>query len=119
MIDPKKVDFNQIPKKFCDGALGAYGRDLFSFGLTSGNNIDSFATTPQIMKSISIWLKEQIDSYEKSFGEIMVKAIHPPAVKRFTVRWDDPFYMLEELVERTIDGDIILKHVQEVLDHNS
>ena len=70
MIDPKKIDINQLPKKFCDGAIGAYGKELFSFALTSGNNLDSFATTPQIMKSIAIWVNEQVDGYEKQFGVI-------------------------------------------------
>ena len=70
MIDPTKIDFNQLPKKFCDGAIGAYGKEIFSFGITSGNSIDSFATTPQIMKSMSIWLNNQVQNYEKQFGEI-------------------------------------------------
>ena len=70
MIDPKKIDINQLPKKFCDGAIGAFGKDLFSFALTSGNNLDSFATTPQIMKSISVWIAKQIENYEKQYGEI-------------------------------------------------
>ena len=70
MIDPKKVDLNQIPKKFCDGAIGAYGKEIFSFALTSGNSLDSFALTPQIMKSIAIWMNKQIENYEKQFGQI-------------------------------------------------
>jgi hypothetical protein len=70
MIDPKSIDFNKLPKKFCDGAVGAFGKAIFSFGLTSGNNIDSFATTPQVMKSIAIWLNNQVQAYEKQFGEI-------------------------------------------------
>lgn len=70
MIDPKKIDINQLPKKFCDGAIGGFGRDLFSFALTSGNNLDSFATTPQIMKSIALWMNSRIADYEKQFGEI-------------------------------------------------
>jgi len=70
MIDPTKVDMNQLPKKFIDGAIGAHGRDVFSFALTSGNNLDSFATTPQVMKSIAIWINGQVQTYEKAFGEI-------------------------------------------------
>lgn len=70
MIDPKKIDFNQIPKKFCDGAIGAYGKDIFTFAFTSGNNLDSFATTPQIMKSIAGWMNGQVERYEKQFGVI-------------------------------------------------
>jgi len=74
MIDPKKVDMNQLPKKFIDGALGAYGKDVFSFALTSGNNLDPFATTPQVMKSIAIWMGAQIKEYERQFGEIDMTA---------------------------------------------
>jgi hypothetical protein len=70
MIDPTKIDFNQIPKKFCDGAIGAYGKEIFSFGITSGNTIDAYAVTPQIMKSITIWMNSQIEGYEKQFGVI-------------------------------------------------
>lgn len=70
MIDPTKVDINQLPKKFADGALGAFGKNFFSFAITSGNNLDSFATTPQVMKSIANWMKKQVENYEKQFGEI-------------------------------------------------
>jgi hypothetical protein len=70
MIDPTKIDLNQLPKKFCDGALGGHNKEMFSFALTSGNNLDSFATTPQIMKSIAIWINGQVSAYEKQFGEI-------------------------------------------------
>lgn len=70
MIDPTKVDFNELPKKFCDGAVGAYGKDVFSFALTSGNTLDSYATTPQVMKSIAVWATSQVQNYEKQFGEI-------------------------------------------------
>lgn len=77
MIDPTKVNMNQLPKKFVDGAIGAHGKEIFSFALTSGNNLDSFATTPQVMKSISIWMDAQIKNYEKQFGVIDMT---PPSV---------------------------------------
>ena len=70
MVDPKKVDFNQLPKKFCDGAVGAFNKDLFFFAVTSGNNIDVFATTPKIMKSIAVFFNKHIEKYEKQFNEI-------------------------------------------------
>ncbi len=70
MIDPTKIDMNQLPKKFCDGAIGAFSKEFFSFAFTSGNNVDSFATTPQIMKSISTWMNAQVQGYEKQFGVI-------------------------------------------------
>ncbi|MEI6280840.1 MAG: hypothetical protein WCP17_02450 [bacterium] len=77
MIDPTKIDLNQLPKRFVDGALGGHSKEIFSFALTSGNNLDSFATTPQVMKSISIWMSKQIENYEKQFGVIDMT---PPSV---------------------------------------
>ena len=70
MIDPTKINMNQLPKKLCDGAIGAYGKEAFYFALTSGNNLDSFASTPQIMKSIAIWMNKQVENYENQFGSI-------------------------------------------------
>lgn len=70
MIDPTKIDMNKLKKTFIDGALGGYGKDMFSFSLTSGENLDSFATTPQVMKSIAIWMQAQVQTYEKTFGVI-------------------------------------------------
>lgn len=78
MIDPKKVDINELPKKLCDGAIGGYNKEVFSFALTSGNSLDSFAATPQIMKSIAIWLNGQVLNYEKQFGEI---DMNPPQIQ--------------------------------------
>lgn len=77
MIDPTKIDMNQLPKKFCDGAIGSFGKEGFSFALTSGNNLDSFMTTPMVMKSIATWLGGQVQNYEKQFGVIDMT---PPAV---------------------------------------
>lgn len=70
MIDPQKIDFNQLPKKFCDGAIGAFNKDVFYFGITSGNNIDVFATTPKVMKDVAIFFNNHIANYEKQFGVI-------------------------------------------------
>ena len=70
MIDPKTIDFNQLPKKFCDGAVGAFGKDIFAFCLTSGNALESFATNPQTMKSIAEFFKGQVENYEKQHGMI-------------------------------------------------
>jgi hypothetical protein len=78
MIDPKNVDINQLPKKFCDGALGTYSKESFAFVMTSGNNLDTYATTPQIMKSIALWMSAQVETYEKQFGVI---DMNPPQIQ--------------------------------------
>lgn len=70
MVDPQKVDFNQMPKKFCDGAIGSFNKQAFFFTMTSGNNLDVFATTPQVMKDIARFMNESVQKYEKQFGEI-------------------------------------------------
>jgi hypothetical protein len=70
MVDPKKINMNHLPKKLCDGAIGSYGKEVFAFALTSGTNLDSFASTPQTMKSIATWMSKQIENYEKQYGEI-------------------------------------------------
>jgi hypothetical protein len=70
MVDPTKVNMNNLPKKFVDGAIGAYGKEMFSFALTSGNNLDPYATSPRVMKSIAVWMQKQVGNYEKQFGEI-------------------------------------------------
>ena len=70
MIDPTKIDMNQLPKKLCDGAIGTFGKEVFYFALTSGNSLDSFAVTPKVMKSITAWMNTQLQNYEKQFGVI-------------------------------------------------
>lgn len=78
MIDPTKININELPKKLCDGALGGYNKEIFSFALISGNAIDSYASTPQVMKSIAVWMNNQIRDYEQQFGNI---DLTPPTVK--------------------------------------
>jgi hypothetical protein len=78
MIDPKKININELPKKLCDGAIGGWNKEIFSFALTSGNSLDSFAATPQVMKSIAVWISGQVENYEKQFGEI---DITPPQIQ--------------------------------------
>lgn len=70
MIDPTKVDINQLPKRYCDGVLGSFNKEIFVVAFTSGNELTSFVTTPQIMKSIAQWLSGNIENYEKQFGVI-------------------------------------------------
>lgn len=74
MVDPKKVNLNQVPKKFADGALGGFNKDTFIMALTSGNELSPFATTPRVMKSVARWLNRQVLDYEKKYGEIDMSA---------------------------------------------
>lgn len=77
MIDPTKLDFNQMPKRFCDGAVGSFGKEVFFFGMTSGNSLEVYATTPQTMKDIAGFFQKHVENYEKQFGTIDMT---PPAI---------------------------------------
>lgn len=70
MVDPQKINFSQLPKKFCDGAVGAFNKDTFFFAITSGNNLDVFATTPKLLKDISMFFARNVENYEKQHGMI-------------------------------------------------
>jgi hypothetical protein len=85
MIDPKKINIDALPKKLIDGALGAHNEEIFTFALTSGSTLDSFAATPRTMKSVSEWLKTQITMYEKRYGVI---DITPPKIESPIQRTD-------------------------------
>lgn len=80
MVDPKKVNMNNLPKKLCDGAIGSYGKEIFAFALTTGTAVDAYGATPQTMKSIAQWMTKQVEQYEKQFGEIDMKPspVHSP-----------------------------------------
>ncbi len=78
MIDPKNLNIDALPKKLCDGAIGAHNKEIFSFVLTSGTNLDSYAATPKTMKAITLWITEQVAAYEKKFGEI---DMNPPKIE--------------------------------------
>jgi hypothetical protein len=78
MIDPAKIDLNQLPKKFCDGAIGGFNKDTFIIVPTSGSELTPFVTTPQIAKSIATWLLNNVQEYERQFGEI---DINPPQIQ--------------------------------------
>ena len=77
MIDLTKININQLPKKYIDGALGSHGKEGFYFVLTSGSEPHAFMTNPTTMKSISEWMARQVKNYEKQFGVIDMT---PPAI---------------------------------------
>jgi len=52
MIDPKKVDMNQLPKKFIDGAIGAHGKEIFSFALPQTLHLGNLNWDTRLANSI-------------------------------------------------------------------
>jgi len=47
-----------------------FDEEMFHFLLTSGNQGRQFTATPKHAKRIYLLLKQQIENYEKKFGEI-------------------------------------------------
>ncbi len=65
-----RININDLPKKFCEQSFGSFGKEVFVVSLISGKNLDTYALTPQIMKSISRWMNGQVETYESKYGEI-------------------------------------------------
>ncbi len=74
MIDVTKLDFNQLPKRYADGAVGSYGKDVLFFGITSGNSFETYATSPKVAKEIANFFQRNVENYEKQFGAIDMTA---------------------------------------------
>ena len=47
-----------------------FSEEDFHFAITSGNQARQFVATPKHAKRILLLLKQQIENYEKQFGEI-------------------------------------------------
>ena len=48
----------------------ASDEEMFYFSIASGNQMRQFASSPKHSKRIYLLLKQQIEDYEKKFGEI-------------------------------------------------
>lgn len=55
-----------------------FNEDTFNFLVTSGNQGRQFAADAKHAKRIYLLLKQQIESYEKQFGEIKTKLPEAP-----------------------------------------
>jgi len=56
-----------------------FDEEAFSFLIASGNQGRQFVATPKHAKRIYLLLKQQIENYEKQFGEIKTKLPDRPA----------------------------------------
>lgn len=56
----------------------AFNEEGFNFLITSGNQGRQFSATPKHAKRIYLLLKQQIESYEKQFGEIKTQLPEMP-----------------------------------------
>jgi hypothetical protein len=64
------MDFNKVPKQFCENITVAFSQEFFVMGMLTGESGVIYALTPQHMKRLSQYLSHQIADYEKQFGAI-------------------------------------------------
>ena len=64
------MDFNKIPKQFCDNVVAGHTKEHFALVLSVGETAYAYAFTPEHVKRLAQSLNHQISTYEKSFGPI-------------------------------------------------
>ncbi len=64
------MDFNKIPKQFCENVTAGHSEEYFVLMLSVGESLAAYALTPQHMKRLTQSLAHQVEEYEKQFGVI-------------------------------------------------
>ncbi|MDB5244433.1 MAG: hypothetical protein JWN18_303 [Parcubacteria group bacterium] len=67
------MDFNKIPKQFCENVVVAHSQEYFAMIMSVGETAAAYALTPPHLKRLMQSLGHQIEEYEKKFGEIDAK----------------------------------------------
>lgn len=67
------MDFNKIPKQFCENIMVAFSQEFFVMGMLTGETGVTYALTPQHMKRLSQNLAHNVADYEKQFGTIQAE----------------------------------------------
>jgi hypothetical protein len=67
------MDFNKIPKQFCENVVAGHSQENFVLLVSVGETAHAYALTPQHMKRLAQSLTHQVEDYEKNFGTINAK----------------------------------------------
>lgn len=67
------MDFNKIPKQFCDNVVVGHTQEHFVLLMSVGEAANAYAFTPQHLKRLVQSLTHQLEEYEKQFGAIDAK----------------------------------------------
>ena len=79
MEEPKQVQISLDPNSYAITNVNvAFDEEMFHLLITSGNQGRQFTVTPKHAKRIHLLLKQQIEAYEKKFGEIKTQLIQRP-----------------------------------------
>lgn len=64
------MDWNKLPKQFCDSTSVAFRDESFFVAMTAGSNGTAYSLTPKHAKNFLKSLQYAIEKYEEQFGEI-------------------------------------------------
>lgn len=64
------MDFNKVPKQFCENISVAFSQEYFIMSMITGEASMTYALTPQHLKRLSQYLAHQVAGYEEKFGAI-------------------------------------------------
>ena len=77
--EPPQIQVNVDPNAYLINMMNmAFDEEIFHFLITSGNQGRQFTATPKHAKRIFLLLKQQIENYEKQFGEIKTQLPERP-----------------------------------------
>ena len=79
--------FLETEKMFCDNAKAVFSPESFLLSLASGEEIKTFAFTPQHMKRLVQHLEHTLKQYETHHGEIKAKW-EPGVQSPLQIDWD-------------------------------
>jgi len=69
--EPQQIQVNLDPNSYMITMVNmGFDEEMFHFLITSANQGRQFVATPKHAKRIHLLLKQQIENYEKQFGEI-------------------------------------------------
>ena len=83
---PQQVQINLDPNSYMITMMNmGFDEEMFHFLITSANQGRQFVATPKHAKRIYLLLKQQIENYEKKFGEIKTQLpVNPGNTKEET-----------------------------------
>ncbi len=73
------MDFNKIPKQFCENVVAGHSEESFVMIMSVGETAQAYALTPSHMKRLVQSIGHQVNEYEKKFGPI--QAVWSPDIE--------------------------------------
>ena len=67
------MDFNKIPKQFCENVVAGHSEENFVMIMSVGDTANAYALTPPHMKRLVQRLTHQVAGYAHKFGPIQAQ----------------------------------------------